>query len=308
MAKYLNILIMCACTVSILSSCGNSSDGNGEANNAASNDILTGNMTVIADETVTDLLEQQIDVFKSSYTNSKVDLITDFERPAINRLLRGEGQVAILKRKLTEEEAKGFEQRSIKPKIFPIAFDAVVFAVSSSTSDSTINFNRISNLLNGSEKGEQKLLVDNINSSTIRTLQEVSNVNKVSGTNVSELRSAKEVLTALANNNTGIGVLTYNQYLAMRDSLQAKDKIRILSVSKSAIEVAYRPTQTTLGDDTYPLKQEVYVLNYQPNMGLGIGFSAFLTGDRGQRVVLKYGLLPATMPGRELIIRDEANF
>ena len=64
MAKYLNILIMCACTVSILSSCGNSSDGNGEANNDASNDILTGNMTVIADETVTDLLAQQIDVFK----------------------------------------------------------------------------------------------------------------------------------------------------------------------------------------------------------------------------------------------------
>ncbi|MFD2598389.1 substrate-binding domain-containing protein [Sphingobacterium corticis] len=308
MAKYLNILIMCACAVGILSSCGNSSDGNGQANDATSNDILTGNMTVIADETVTDLLNQQMDVFKSSYTNSQVELITDLERPAINRLLRGEGQVAILKRKLTAEEAKGFEQRSIKPKIFPIAFDAVVFAVSSSVSDSTINFDRISNLLNGSEKGEQKLLVDNINSSTIRTLQEVSNVNKVSGTNVSELRSAKEVLTALANNKKGIGVLSYNQYLAMRDSLKAKDKIRILSVSKSANEAAYRPTQTTLGDDTYPLKQEVYVLNYQPNMGLGIGFSAFLTGDRGQRVVLKYGLLPATMPGRELIIRDEANF
>jgi len=47
------------------------------------------------------------------------------------------------------------------------------------------------------------------------------------------------------------------------------------------------------------------VLNYQPNLGLGIGFSAFLTGDRGQRIVLRSGLVPATMPGRELIIRDE---
>ena len=45
--------------------------------------------------------------------------------------------------------------------------------------------------------------------------------------------------------------------------------------------------------------------NYQPNLGLGIGFSAFLTGDRGQRIVLKSGLVPATMPGREIIIRDD---
>jgi len=48
-------------------------------------------------------------------------------------------------------------------------------------------------------------------------------------------------------------------------------------------------------------------LNYQPNLGLGIGFSSFMTGDRGQRIVLKSGLLPATMPGRELIIRDGFN-
>lgn len=87
------------------------------------------------------------------------------------------------------------------------------------------------------------------------------------------------------------------------------EKIRILSVlNDMGGEQKYvLPSQASLSLDEYPLKRTIYVLNYQPNMGLGIGLSAFLTGDRGQRILLKAGLLPATMPGREIIIRSEVN-
>lgn len=312
MVHCFKILLLFIALLGIGACSSNSGSGEGQVAETPlsgdSNDILTGNMTVIVDETVADLVEQQVDVFRSSYINSTVNLVTDAERPAINRLLKGEGSIAVLKRKLTADEAKGFTQRSIKPRIFSVGYDAVVFVTNTQSSDSTISYSQIGKLLDGTANNGKNLVFDNINSSSLRLLKEVTKVEKVSAGKVTAVGSDTAVFNAVQNNPNTIGVLTLNQYLARRDSLGSRNKIRILSVSKEDNGVAFRPSQSTLGDDTYPLKHEFFVLNYQPNMGLGIGFSAFLTGDRGQRVVLKYGLLPITMPGRELIIREEANF
>ncbi len=312
MANYLNISLFCVALLGLAACTNNSGDGSQQRTETPladdRNDILTGSMTVIVDESVAEIMKDQLDVFRSSYVNTEVKLVADAERPAINRLLNGEGSIAILKRKLTDAEAKGFTQRSIKPRIFGVGYDAVVFVANTASSDSTINYKEIGDLLAGNAGHKNSLVFDNINSSSLRLLKEVTNVEKVSAAQVSAAGSAADVLSTVQNKSNTIGVLTLNQYLALRDSLGSRDKIRILSVSKEVNGSAYRPSQSTLGDDTYPLKHEFFVLNYQPNMGLGIGFSAFLTGDRGQRVVLKYGLLPFTMPGRQLIIRDEANF
>lgn len=39
--------------------------------------------------------------------------------------------------------------------------------------------------------------------------------------------------------------------------------------------------------------------------GLGAGFTAFVASERGQRIVLKFGLVPATMPVRLVEIINE---
>src|SRR5690606_35705176 len=113
----------------------------------------------------------------------------------------------------------------------------------------------------------------------------------------------------VAADENKIGILGYNVYSELIASFQNKNNIRILSLQNTIGEAAdglyYRPNQSTIAAEQYPLRRMFYVLSYQPNLGLGIGFSAFLTGDRGQRIVLKSGLVPATMPTRNIIIRDE---
>ena len=47
------------------------------------------------------------------------------------------------------------------------------------------------------------------------------------------------------------------------------------------------------------------MLNYQGYSGLGMGFASFVAGETGQRIVLKAGLVPVRMPGRNLVIRKE---
>ena len=48
----------------------------------------------------------------------------------------------------------------------------------------------------------------------------------------------------------------------------------------------------------YPFKRTVYAINAQARQGLGLGFSSYLAGSDGQRIVLKDGLLPAQIPPR----------
>ena len=52
----------------------------------------------------------------------------------------------------------------------------------------------------------------------------------------------------------------------------------------------------------YPLTRSLYVINCEGGTGLGTGFASFIAGERGQRIVLKSGLLPDSIPSREINI------
>jgi phosphate transport system substrate-binding protein len=52
----------------------------------------------------------------------------------------------------------------------------------------------------------------------------------------------------------------------------------------------------------YPLTRNLYILNFTGKLGLGMEFAAFIAGDKGQRIILKSGLLPDSIPGREINI------
>jgi len=58
-----------------------------------------------------------------------------------------------------------------------------------------------------------------------------------------------------------------------------------------------------LGD--YPFYRTVYAIINDPRQGLSSGFANFLTSDRGQRIILKSGLVPATQPVRIVNVKDE---
>lgn len=316
MKAFFNILFFASILIGMLACAGSgdrSEKAAPEGEPQIQQDILTGSMNVVVDESVAPLMEEQLEVFRSSYTNSRINLVAQPERFAINSLLKGEAAVAVLARTLTEEESKSFQQRSVSPRVFPIAHDAIVLLRSRAQGDSTMNVSDIKRILSG-EKTDRgaKLLFSSINSAPFRYLKDLVGVERVSAVGAEEVDGGADLFSEIAKNPNLIGVVSLNQFLSKRDTLDIFNNLRILGVRDDLGDEKsgnyYRPSQSSLGDDTYPLKQTIYVLNYQPNLGLGIGFSAFLTGDRGQRVVLKAGLLPATMPGREIIIRDNINY
>ena len=67
----------------------------------------------------------------------------------------------------------------------------------------------------------------------------------------------------------------------------------------------YQPYQAYLAGNEYPLLRDVVMISREARSGLATGFMAFVASDKGQRIVLKSGLVPATMPIRIVEVNNE---
>ncbi|UIR55862.1 substrate-binding domain-containing protein [Sphingobacterium sp. SRCM116780] len=309
MNNSLKILLFTVLSVSILTSCNRQNKIKQETKEQGQ-DILRGKINVLVDETVYPILKEQVDVFQSSYSDAAIQLMARPEIKAVNALLGDSSGVIILTRKLTAQEGAYFKKRNIVPKEYQIGSDAVALINNIADSDTSITLSNVKSLLNGEQKGKLKVVFDNANSSTLRFLKSYLSLDKIDATAISGLQNNEEVIKYVSENKGTIGIVGYNWILEIaQKKSQLSNKIRTLSVENSQGDkkdgLFYKPSQSNLSLGLYPFIRPIYVLNYQPNLGLGLGFSSFLTGDRGQRIILKAGLLPATMPGREIIIREE---
>ena len=73
---------------------------------------------------------------------------------------------------------------------------------------------------------------------------------------------------------------------------------------KTTEQNSYKPFQAYMALGDYPLMRDVYVILTDPRSGLASGFSTFLASDRGQRIILRAGLMPATQNVRIVNVRD----
>ena len=68
---------------------------------------------------------------------------------------------------------------------------------------------------------------------------------------------------------------------------------------------SYQPYQYYLYTGQYPLSRDIYILLNDPRSALPTGLTSFFAGARGQRIILKAGLLPITMPVNIVNVRDQ---
>jgi phosphate transport system substrate-binding protein len=85
-----------------------------------------------------------------------------------------------------------------------------------------------------------------------------------------------------------------------------KNKIRTVAVSQqmSTDNSYYPPDQGSIYLKLYPFVREIYLISRETFKGLGSGFIQWATAEQGQRIVLKAGLVPATMPIRLVQIKN----
>lgn len=269
--------------------------------------ITTGKMTVLVDETFKPIIEDQLAVFEHSYIHTEIKLVSLPERLAAQQLLNDSAKVAILARTLTDEETRFFEAKQIIPKTTRFAIDGIALVVNKSYPDSVIEAEKILDILQGTPSSVGNLVFDNPQSSTVRYMLEWSQVKDMPSDGVYSLQSNSEVIKYVHDNPGTVGVIGINWMAQPDPELEPFTKqLKVLSVKnlrgKAGDDSYYHPSQNNLALGNYAFSRDLYIINCQGVQGLGVGFSAFLAGERGQRIILKSGLLPDSIPPREINI------
>jgi phosphate transport system substrate-binding protein len=277
-----------------------------DQNKSTKESILKGSATILVDETLTPIVEDQVAIFESKY-DAKIKIISKSEAELVVSLFEKKSGIAILTRNLTINENKIFEQKKITPKITKFAIDAIAFISNKSNKDTLIDLKSVIEFMQGKPNARIKGLVfDNPNSSTVRYMNELAGINSISEKGVYSFKTNQDVIKFVAQNEGMIGVVGVNWLSQPMPSMQEYvDKVNILSV-KSLTGVDYfSPSQNNIAEGKYPLARDLYIINAQGYSGLGMGFASFVAGDIGQRIILKSGLLPVKVPGRKINIRNE---
>ncbi|WP_409679155.1 PstS family phosphate ABC transporter substrate-binding protein [Flavobacterium sp.] len=268
--------------------------------------IIEGKATIYVDESILPIIEDEEAVFETQY-NAKLHLVAQSENEVLNAMFNDTATIAVLTRSLTKQELKVFQSKKINPKITPFATDAVALIRSKSSNDSLVALQDVIDFIKGKPVSTIKGLVfDNANSSTVRYLSDLVGMPVNNQKNVFSVKTNQEVIKYVAEHDGMIGVVGINWiFQPPLDLQESVDKVNVLGVKGPGSNVYEFPTQDNLAQGKYPLARHLYFVNCQGYSGLGMGFASFLGGERGQRIILKSGLVPERVPTRKIVIRNK---
>ena len=302
--------------LAVFSACGSKS---GSADTYSS-----GVIAIAADASFEPIIQEEIDVFESLCPLAGIVPRYTTEVEAINLLLKDSVRLAIVTRTLTKEEIESFHSRKFFPKEIKLATDGLALIVNRSNPDSLLSVRDFRRILTGEVKNwkeiypesrlkEIQVVFDNRNSSTVRfAMDSICDGNPLATDNVSALETNLQVINYVAKTPDAIGVIGVDWLGNRKDTtnLSFIEEIRVMAVSAEDVATvanSYKPFQAYLYYGNYPLARPIYALLNDPRGGLPWGFASFMTFDKGQRIILKSGLLPATQPTRIVNVKTSNN-
>ncbi|WP_214072008.1 substrate-binding domain-containing protein [Mucilaginibacter sp. dw_454] len=270
--------------------------------------INTGTVKIAADESAQPIVDEVTYLFKRLNENAHPQVSYTTENGVLRRLLNDSVRFAVLTRQLTADETKELTARTLPPVTNRFAVDAVTFIVNQASADTLMTVGDIKKMLNGQTKTTTDIVFDNPNSSLVRYLKDFSGNKDLKLKNVFAVKNNKEVIKYISQHPQAIGITGFD-WLNDPDSdyAAAVKKVKIVAIrdeqSKTAPNQYFKPSQTTLALKQYPFARNLYLVNCTGKLGLGTGFDHFLLSDRGQRIILRSGLLPDSLPQREIVIK-----
>ncbi|MDP4185514.1 MAG: substrate-binding domain-containing protein [Bacteroidota bacterium] len=281
----------------------------------------TGVIKIGVDETFEPIIDSEITVFESIYKSAGIIPAYKPEVDIFNLLVKDSVRMIIASRQLTQKEKEYFESKTIYPKEVKIAVDGIALITNRSNRDTLITTETIRKILTGeikkwsdiypnSKLGAIKVIFDNPNSSTVQHLMRtLCKGQTLSSKNVSALKNNLEVANYVSKSPNAIGVIGVNWISNRKDTtcMGFLDKIRVMAVTKEAkatVANSFQPYQAYLATQQYPLTRDIYIIITDPRVGLTSGFTSFVSSDKGQRIILKSGILPANTPLRVIKVND----
>lgn len=281
----------------------------------------TGVIPIAVDENFKPIIQEEIHVFEALTPKAGIKPNYTTELDVMNLLLKDSVRLAIATRPLSSKEEKYLNSKSFYPHSYKFAHDGLALIVNKHNQDTMITVNDIRKILTGevtnwneifpkSRLGKFQIVFDNQNSSTVRYAIDSICDGKTLSKKLYAQNNNPEVIDFVSKTPNAIGIIGVNWLGNKKDTtnLSFRNEVNVMAVSsesEATSENSYKPFQAYLFYGYYPLTRYVYVILNDPRGSLPSGFTNFLTSDRGQRIILKSGLVPATQPVRVVHVKDE---
>jgi phosphate transport system substrate-binding protein len=277
-----------------------------------------GNIKIIADESFQPLIETEVFTFTHLYGSAKIKAIYKPEYEVINDFMNDSVKVIVTSKKLTDYQIQSLRDTLIIARTTNYAYDALALVINRENKDSLLKYTTIKDIFLGkisdwkeinpkSKLGNIRVIFDNTKSGNIRYFKELFEIKDSLPKNIFAVKTNPDVIDFVSRNPDAIGIVSVNWISDKDDSLSMSfiKKINVVAVSQQDVYDGnyYRPHQGFIYEKSYPFVREIYLISRESFKGLGSGFISWACAEQGQRIVLKSGLVPATMPIRLVQIK-----
>jgi phosphate transport system substrate-binding protein len=280
----------------------------------------SGNITIAVDESFQPLIETELYTFTSLYERARIRPLYKPEFDVVNDFMNDSVKLMVTSRKLTDNQIQYLRDTLVIARTVTFAYDALALITNKDNKDTLVSYSTVKDIFTGNTKSWKEVnpksrlnrisvIFDNNKSGNIRYFRELFGINDTLGSNFYAVNSNAEVIDFVSRNPEAMGIISVNWISDKDDSLSMSfvTKVNVLAISQQFVNDGsyYRPYQGSIYDKSYPFTRDIYFISRETYKGLGSGFLQWATSEQGQRIVLKSGLVPATMPIRLVQIKQE---
>jgi phosphate transport system substrate-binding protein len=270
-----------------------------------------GHVTVLVGESVAPMMQQEEEKFEELYKQASIDINVMPSREALVKFFNEETtKVVVVSRPLNEEELAMAKQYQMKFQSFKIAFDAVAIIVNKSNPISKMRTTELDSVFRGiisswktvgwsTSSSSIAFCLPNQNSSTfeIMTTKILHGQKFAAAANVAN--TSKEMIDYVAAHPNSLGMVGLAWLNIYRDTVKVLELSDPYAPDSLGIRGQYfAPFQAHVYRGYYSLRRDVYIYSRTDNYSVAAGFITFIANVEGQKIIMKNGLVPATMPVR----------
>lgn len=292
----------------LISACNNNENPFSYGNDTHSR----GKMSIYVEESFKPLFETSIYTFQGQYPKAKITPSYLSEGEIIDAFFKDSVKTICISRDFTASEKKTLKKMKVEVRSDKIAEDAVALILHPSNPDSLMTIEQIKAIIRGEStrwkglKTNINIVFDKQNSANFFYLKNFCKLNKMP-LNLFAVNSNEEVINYVKANKNALGVIGLNWISDSDDfdTLAFVNGINVVALAKDEKSDYFKPFAGYIYTKEYPLNREIWLINKAKQSGLNTGFVLFMKGDKGQLIVQKSALVPATAPVRLIQLINE---
>ncbi|HTR80824.1 MAG TPA: substrate-binding domain-containing protein [Bacteroidota bacterium] len=267
-----------------------------------------GTLVMISPEDIYPVIDKEVKAFDSLYQDAHITHLESTTRDAIVQLLNDSVKVVTSERSFTDDEKAVIAKYKLQVDTFRVAYDAALVIVNEKNPMTQVTVAELRDIMLGVATTWRKLGEPKVGGPIVVALGGPNT--GMYGYVLQRVTEGKPFADVIHTCPTSLDVPAYVAahvnaigFASQSWVREAPAGTRILAIgdpayrrdSTSTTLEYFWPYQAHVYRGYYPLRRTLYIFSKDVGNGVGVGFTAFVSGGAGQKIFLDNGLVPGTM-------------